>query len=156
MEDGTGSLTKIFYLGRPRVVHSALCQSIAHWIKVRLSFLLTVSMNAKVKVLAAIAAVQLMVPMVFAQGPVVIQGPAIVEGSVYQITGRVIEVDPSRIVIRSRGANAGEWVILRRNDTRFYAQVRPGDMVSIKYNMMATDVTPLVPVAPRVVPPRYR
>jgi hypothetical protein len=105
-------------------------------------------MNAKVKVVAAIAALQLIVPTVFAQRAIIAMN------SVYQVTGRVVEVDPSRIVIRSRGTNPGDWVLLRREDTRFWAQVQPGDLVTVKYNMMATDVTPMAPV--RTVPPRYR
>jgi hypothetical protein len=109
-------------------------------------------MNAKVKLMAAIAGLQLIVPTVFAQ-------PVPVAGATFQITGRVTQVDPRSIVIRSRGANPGDWVILRREDTRFYSQIRPGDVVTIKYNMMATDVvldaTPRV-VQPHYSPPRYR
>jgi hypothetical protein len=127
--------------------------------------LLTTGMNAKLKLIAALAAVQMIVPAIFAQprGTVVVPAPTVVVpgqtvvapspvvlSSMYEITGRVLEINPSRIVIRTRGPERTDWVILRREDTRFWAQVRVGDTVSIKYNMMATDVTPVVPlVAPR-------
>jgi hypothetical protein len=104
-------------------------------------------MNAKVKLIAAIAALQLIVPAVFAQ-------PVVTLNSIYTITGRVIQVDPRTIVIRSRGPVSGDFVILRRENTRFYSQVRPGDLVTIKYNMMATDVSLAAPE--RVVVPRHR
>jgi 3-hydroxymyristoyl/3-hydroxydecanoyl-(acyl carrier protein) dehydratase len=58
------------------------------------------------------------------------------------------------MVIRSRGSVSGDFVILRREDTRFYSQVRPGDQVTVKYNMMATDVSLAAPE--RVVVPRHR
>ena len=106
-------------------------------------------MNAKVKVVAAIAALQLIVPMAFTQGPIV----AIPEAA-YQVTGRVLEVTPRTIVIRGTYPNRRDWVIMRREDTRFSSQIRPGDMVNINYNMMATDVRLVTPVP--VMPPRVR
>jgi hypothetical protein len=113
-------------------------------------------MNAKIKLIAAIAALQLIVPAVLADPP------RPVPGSGYQITGRVIYADPRSITLRTRGPNPSDFVILRREDTRFYSQIRPGDIVTIVYNMMATDVKldrpehveRVVPAYP--VPPRYR
>lgn len=112
-------------------------------------------MNAKLKLIAGMAALQLIVPTVFADPPVP------VPGATFQITGRVLAATPRNIVIRSRGPNAGDWVILRRDDTRVWSPFRVGDTVTVKYNMMATDVTPVttvpVPVTPvPAVPPRHR
>jgi hypothetical protein len=82
-------------------------------------------MNAKVKVMAAFAALQLLVPTVFAQG------------AIYQITGRVMELSDTKIVIVS---NHQRLVILRNDETRIVGPLRIGNVVTIDYKMTARIV----------------
>jgi hypothetical protein len=93
-------------------------------------------MNAKLKVLAALAAVQLLVPTVFAQS------------SIYQITGRVVAVDSTKIILQS---NHQQWVILRNDETKIVGPMRLGSIVTIDYKMLARIVQAVsVPVPPRL------
>lgn len=82
-------------------------------------------MNAKVKVIAALAALQLLVPTVFAQT------------AIYQITGRVMELSDTKIVIVS---NHQRMIILRNNETKVVGPMRIGSVVTIDYKMTARIV----------------
>lgn len=87
-------------------------------------------MNAKLKVLAAIAAVQLIVPTVFAQNPI------------YQVTGRIVQLNSGMIVVRS---GSQRLVILQNKDTKVWGPFRVGDIVTIDYRMVATNIQPVGP-----------
>lgn len=79
----------------------------------------------KLKLIAAIAALHLVAPAVFAAD------------KTYQVTGPVLEVDATKIVVDKNGER---WEILRNNDTKMKATPKVGDKVTIQYKMVAASV----------------
>jgi hypothetical protein len=98
-------------------------------------------MNAKVKVIAAVAVVQLIVLALFAQH----RNRGFSHDPVYQITGRVMQVNADRIVIRAQLPDRGTFVVFQTIETQFWGAVRVGDTVAIDYKMVAVKVTPVGP-----------
>lgn len=96
----------------------------------------------KPKLIAAIIALQLVVLMVFAQTRSR-QRPPFTHTTVYQITGRVIQVNADTIVLRARKPDRGNFVVYYFNDTRFTSPVSVGDTVTIDYKMAAVTITPV-------------
>lgn len=82
-------------------------------------------MNVKLKLMAALAAAQLLIPSVFAQT------------AIYQITGRVFELSDTKIVIIS---NHQRLIVLRNNETKIVGPLRIGSIVTIDYKMLARIV----------------
>ena len=57
----------------------------------------------------------------------------------YQVTGPVVEVTDSRIVVKK---GKGNWEIARDAGTKAAADVKVGDKVTVEYRMTATSIEP--------------
>ena len=55
----------------------------------------------------------------------------------YQVTGPVIEVTDTRIVVEK---DKEKWEIARDKDTKGAKDIKKGDRVTIQYRMTATDI----------------
>jgi hypothetical protein len=61
-------------------------------------------------------------------------GPAI---KTYQVTGPVLEVSDSMIVVQK---NDEKWAVARDTNTKVNGDLKVGDKVTIEYHMVATTV----------------
>ena len=55
----------------------------------------------------------------------------------YQVTGPVLDVTPSKIVVQK---GSEKWEIKRDASTKIPSNVKVGDKVTVEYSMTATDV----------------
>jgi len=55
----------------------------------------------------------------------------------YQVTGPVLEVTPTKIVVQK---GKEKWEIARDPSTKAPAAVKVGDKVTVEYSMTATDI----------------
>lgn len=55
----------------------------------------------------------------------------------YQVTGPVLEVTDSKIVVEK---GKEKWEIARDKDTKGAKDIKKGDRVTVQYNMTATDI----------------
>lgn len=82
-------------------------------------------MNTKLRLLAAIAAFQLVTSPVFAAT------------KSYQVTGPVVEVNDQSIVVQKGNE---KWEIARTADTKLQGTPKVGDKVTVNYTMTATSI----------------
>ena len=82
-------------------------------------------MNTKIKLLAAIAALQLIAAPVFAAG------------KTYQVTGPVVEINDQAIVVQK---GSEKWEIARTADTKLKGTPKVGDKVTVYYTMTAASI----------------
>ena len=61
-----------------------------------------------------------------------------VQAQAYQVTGPVLEVTDSKIVVEK---DKEKWEIARDASTKTSAAVKKGDKVTVEYNMTATKIT---------------
>ena len=59
------------------------------------------------------------------------------EAKTYQVTGPVLELSPTMIVVQK---GADKWQIAREKDTKVTGDLKVGAKVTIEYRMIATDV----------------
>lgn len=64
--------------------------------------------------------------------------PAFAAGRTYQVTGPVLELTDSKIVVQK---GSDKWEIARDASTKLPATVKVGSKVTIEYTMTATAVT---------------
>jgi hypothetical protein len=57
----------------------------------------------------------------------------------YQVTGPIVEVDSSKIVIE-KGAKKERWEIARDSNTKADTEPKAGDKVTVHYTMTATSI----------------
>lgn len=55
----------------------------------------------------------------------------------YQVTGPVLEVTPSKIVVKK---GAERWEVARDASTKVTGEVKVGSKVTVEYKMIATDI----------------
>jgi hypothetical protein len=99
-------------------------------LKIQFSFVLSLtevekSMNTKIKLLAAIAAIQLVAAPVFAAG------------KSYQVTGPVVSIDDQMITVQKGDE---KWEIARTATTKTKGTPKVGDKVTVYYQMTATSI----------------
>jgi hypothetical protein len=82
-------------------------------------------MNTKIKLLAAVAALQLLAAPVFAAG------------KSYQVTGPVVEINDQTITVQK---GSEKWEIARAAGTKFEGTPKVGDKVTVHYTMTATSI----------------
>lgn len=63
--------------------------------------------------------------------------PAFAAEKAYQVTGPVLEINESKIVVEKA---KGKWEIARNAATKAPADIKVGDKVTIHYTMTATDI----------------
>jgi hypothetical protein len=61
------------------------------------------------------------------------------EAKTYQVTGPVLEVTPTTIVVQK---GKDRWEVLRDQNTKLPGDLKVGDKVTISYKMVAEDVEP--------------
>ena len=83
-------------------------------------------MNTKIKLLAAIAALQLLAAPTFAAA-----------GKSYQVTGPVVEITDQTIVVQKGDER---WEIARSAATKLKGTPKVGDKVTVYYQMTATSI----------------
>jgi ribosomal protein S1 len=64
---------------------------------------------------------------------------ALAAGKDYQVTGPILEVNDSMIVVE-KGAKKERWEIARDANTKASGEMKVGDKVTVHYTMTATDV----------------
>ena len=62
---------------------------------------------------------------------------ALAADKTYQVTGPVVEVSPSKIVVEK---GKDKWELARNASTKASAEPKVGDKVTIMYTMTATDI----------------
>jgi hypothetical protein len=64
---------------------------------------------------------------------------AFAAGKDYQVTGPILEVNDSMIVVE-KGAKKDRWEIARDANTKASGEMKVGDKVTVHYTMTATDI----------------
>jgi ribosomal protein S1 len=64
---------------------------------------------------------------------------ALAAGKDYQVTGPILEVNDSMIVVE-KGAKKERWEIARDANTKASGEMKVGDKVTVHYTMTATDI----------------
>jgi hypothetical protein len=64
---------------------------------------------------------------------------AFAAGKDYQVTGPILEVNDSMIVVE-KGAKKERWEIARDANTKASGEMKVGDKVTVHYTMTATDI----------------
>ncbi len=72
-----------------------------------------------------------------AAGALTLSSTAFASAKTYQVTGPVLEVNSSMIVVQK---GKDRWELDRASDTKVNADVKVGDKVTITYTMTAKDV----------------
>lgn len=72
-----------------------------------------------------------------AAGTLALSSSAFAGAKTYQVTGPVLEVNDSMIVVQK---GKDRWELDRASDTKVNADVKVGDKVTINYTMTAKDV----------------
>lgn len=75
-----------------------------------------------------------------AAASITLSGAAFAGAKTYQVTGPVLEVTDSMIVVEKSKGKDERWELDRNSDTKLTGDVKVGDKVTINYTMTAKDV----------------
>lgn len=62
------------------------------------------------------------------------------DAKTYQVTGPVISMNDSMIVVEKEMGKNERWEVARNSSSKVPADIKVGDKVTIKYQMVATEV----------------
>lgn len=82
------------------------------------------------KIFSLLAAAALSVPVFASAGPV----------KTYQVTGPILEMNDSMIVVEKEKGKNERWEIARDASTKASGEMKVGDKVTITYTMTATNI----------------
>lgn len=75
-----------------------------------------------------------------AAASLLLSGVSFAASKTYQVTGPVIEVNDSTIVVEKEKGKNERWEIARDSSTKTSGEIKVGDKVTITYTMTATEI----------------